>query len=159
MVQTFASTVTNLANMPIQMANTALSGIADMGRSMGLPDVIPAGIPEISPASLPALPFDVSQLPALPAGLPALPAMPAGLPALPGMAAQNTYGYRSASGPGAAYSKGGYNDGRDQPASYVHAPGTVAGNNLDFQVETLTNQHYAGRKARSNSLDFEVIGA
>ena len=159
MVQTFTSTVTNLANMPIQAANTALSGLADMGRSMGLPDVIPAGIPEISPASLPALPFDVSQLPALPAGLPALPAMPAGLPGLPMMGSKGTGGYQGNSMPASAYSKGGYNDGRDQPAGYFHAPGTVAGNNLDFQVETVTNQHYAGRKARSNSLDFEVIGA
>jgi hypothetical protein len=151
MVNTFGATITNLANMPIQAANTALSGIADMGRSLGLPDVIPAGIPEISPASLPALPFDVSQMPALPAGLPALPAMPAGFPGF-GMQSSNTM-------PGMAYSKGGYQDGNDKPASYYHPPGTVAGNNLAFQVETVTNQHYSGRKARSNSLDFEVIGA
>jgi hypothetical protein len=157
MTNTIMASAASIANLPIQMTNTVLSGISQAAVSMGLPDVIPAGIPEISPASLPALPFDVSQLPAMPAGLPQLPAMPAGFP-FPAPAAARTQPDRSKM-PGNAYSRGGYQDGADQPAGYFHPAGTVAGNNLDFQVESHINQHYDGRKANSNSLGFEVLGA
>lgn len=158
MTNAMIATAANIANLPIQATNTILSGISQAAVSMGLPDVIPAGIPEISPASLPALPFDVSQLPALPAGLPQLPAMPAGFPfPAPSGGSAGTRDYSKM--PWNAYSPGGYSDGADMPAAYFHPPGTVAGNNLEFQVERHINQHYDGRKANSNSLGFEVIGA